>query len=127
MPGARKDPDATTAAEPVQTAGSYIEPMFGGTPNAGAFQVRSVRKALESYFDRIESDANGTEQKFANYTDLVERVREVFGDDLKASTWLSVANDDFGGKTPLQAAYEANYNVIALEPVLIRIEHGIDF
>jgi hypothetical protein len=69
----------------------------------------------------------GTERRFLNYKGLVNRVVDVFGDDLKASKWLSLANDDFGGKTPLEVAQEADYNVASLEPVLVRIEHGIDF
>jgi hypothetical protein len=32
-----------------------------------------------------------------------------------------------GGKTPLQAVQNSGYDIQVLEPILIRIEHGIDY
>jgi uncharacterized protein (DUF2384 family) len=63
----------------------------------------------------------------ANYQTLVARVVGVFGDELKASLWLSTPNSDLNGKTPLQVAELGNYSLVPLEPILVRIEHGIDF
>ena len=75
----------------------------------------------------MSSRTKATELRFANYERLVDRVSDVFGDDLKASRWLSLANEDFGRITPLAAAREDDYNMTRLEPVLVRIEHGTDF
>jgi uncharacterized protein (DUF2384 family) len=64
-------------------------------------------------------------QEFANYRRLVERVGDVFGDATKASLWLSMPNADLGGETPLQRAEKDGYSGQSLEPILVRIEHGI--
>jgi uncharacterized protein (DUF2384 family) len=61
----------------------------------------------------------------ARYQQLVERAVEVFGDEVKASFWLSLPTPDFKGKTPLQVAQENGYDLKALEPAFTRIEHGI--
>ncbi len=61
----------------------------------------------------------------ANYTRLVARVIDVFGDEEKASRWLSLPNADLGGETPLQSAQKDGYLGKSVEPILIRIEHGI--
>lgn len=67
------------------------------------------------------------EPSLANYQSLVARVVGAFGDELKASRWLSLPNSDLDGKTPLQIAQRDNYSASALEPILIRMEHGIDY
>jgi uncharacterized protein (DUF2384 family) len=66
-----------------------------------------------------------TVQEMSNYKKLIERVVDVFGDEIKASLWLSVPSADFEGQTPLQVAKKNGYSVDLLEPALIRIEHGI--
>ena len=66
-----------------------------------------------------------------NYRNLVERTVDVFGDELKASRWLSLPSPDFNGLSPLQAAQKVNFDSAQLEkvfePIFVRIEHGIDF
>jgi len=64
-------------------------------------------------------------QEFANYKRLVERAGDVFGDEIKASLWLSMPNEDLGGETPLQEAEKDGYAGKSIEPILARIEHGI--
>lgn len=61
-----------------------------------------------------------------NYRKLIARVVDVFGDELRASRWLSLPNVDLGGKTPLQVAQKAGYELQVLDPTLTRIEHGIE-
>jgi uncharacterized protein (DUF2384 family) len=63
----------------------------------------------------------------AQYRTLIARTVDVFGDEIKASRWLSLPNRDFDGQTPLQVAQKTGYDLQAIEPILIRIEHGIDF
>jgi uncharacterized protein (DUF2384 family) len=66
-------------------------------------------------------------QRLTNYQTLIARVVDVFGDEVKASRWLSLPNSDLNGESPLQVAQRVNYSVLPLEPILVRIEHGIDF
>ena len=66
-------------------------------------------------------------EALTNYQTLVARVVDVFGDELKASRWLSRPNPDLNGESPLQVAQRDNYSALLLEPILVRIEHGIDF
>jgi uncharacterized protein (DUF2384 family) len=67
----------------------------------------------------------GPIQELANYQQLVARAVDVFGDEIKASKWLSLANPELSGETPLQVAQRNSYNVEVLEPLLTQIEHGI--
>jgi uncharacterized protein (DUF2384 family) len=64
-------------------------------------------------------------RELTNYRNLVDRVVDVFGDEVKASQWLSIPNPELNGETPLQAAQRNGYNTQVLEPILTRIEHGI--
>jgi len=52
---------------------------------------------------------------------------EAFGDEIKASKWLSLPNKDLEGLTPLQLAQSSGYSIDSIEPILARIEHGIYF
>jgi uncharacterized protein (DUF2384 family) len=61
------------------------------------------------------------------YKHVVDRAVEVFGDEIAASTWLSTPSPDFNNKPPLQVAQEHGYDPEVLEPVLVRIEHGVYF
>ena len=61
------------------------------------------------------------------YRALVSRAVEAFGDEIKASRWLSLPNRDLEGQTPLQAVQASGYDMHVLEPILTRIEHGIDY
>jgi hypothetical protein len=70
---------------------------------------------------------SGTRSSFRNYQSLVSRVTEVFGDEIRASRWLSLPNRDLNGQTPLEAAQQNGYDAQILEPILIRIEHGVDY
>jgi hypothetical protein len=62
-----------------------------------------------------------------NYRNLVMRTIDVFGDEIKASRWLSLPNADLDGETPLKAAQKHGYDPQVLEPIFTRIEHGVDF
>ena len=61
------------------------------------------------------------------YRTLVARTVDAFGDEIKASRWLSLPNRDLDGQTPLQVAQKDGYDLKAIEPILIRIEHGVEF
>jgi uncharacterized protein (DUF2384 family) len=61
------------------------------------------------------------------YRGLVSRAVEAFGDEIKASKWLSLPNRDLHGQTPIQAVQASGYDLRVLEPILTRIEHGIDY
>jgi uncharacterized protein (DUF2384 family) len=63
--------------------------------------------------------------ELANYKRLVSRVVDAFGDEQKASRWLSLPNADLHGETPLQSARKDSYLGELVEPILVRIEHGI--
>ncbi len=64
-----------------------------------------------------------------SYRALVARTIDVFGDQIKASLWLSSPSPDFGGKAPLQIAQMVDYSPAEIdrlfEPVFVRIEEGI--
>jgi uncharacterized protein (DUF2384 family) len=68
-------------------------------------------------------------EHYANYTALVDRAVDVFGDASLASEWLSKPNAAMGNKAPLQVFQEHGYTRSAIEeiiePVFLRIEHGI--
>jgi uncharacterized protein (DUF2384 family) len=68
-------------------------------------------------------------EHYANYTALVNRAVDVFGDASLASQWLSKPNPAFANKAPLQIFQEHGYARSAIEaiiePVFLRIEHGI--
>ncbi len=67
--------------------------------------------------------------EYSSYRQLVERTIDVFGDELKASLWLSKPSPDLEGKVPLQIAESVQYAADELdrifEPIFTRIEHGI--
>jgi uncharacterized protein (DUF2384 family) len=67
----------------------------------------------------------GTAREMMSYRALIDRTVDVFGDEIKASRWLSLPNRDFDGQTPLQVAQKNGYDLQAIEPILIRIEHGV--
>jgi len=69
----------------------------------------------------------GPRLDLANYRKLVDRVVDAFGDEIKASRWLSLPNSELNGETPLQIAQRNGYDPQVLEPILTRIEHGIYF
>lgn len=77
--------------------------------------------------DILRTEPGTTEQRFTNYRELIDRVVDVFGDEIAASKWLSTPNADFEQKAPIDVAREHEYDMTALEPVLIRIEHGVYF
>jgi uncharacterized protein (DUF2384 family) len=62
----------------------------------------------------------------AGYQQIIARAVETFGDELTASRWLSLPSVDFGGHTPLEIAQRNAYDLQSIEPVLTRIEHGIN-
>jgi len=71
--------------------------------------------------------AAGPAHEMIRYRALVSRAVEAFGDEIKASRWLSIPNRDLDGQTPLQAVQKSGYDIQVLEPLLTRIEHGIDY
>jgi hypothetical protein len=71
--------------------------------------------------------AESAASEFTNYQILVSRTVDAFGDELKASRWLSLPNRDLDGQTPLQAVQNSGYDLRVLEPILTRMEHGVDY
>jgi hypothetical protein len=75
---------------------------------------------------RLRSSASaGADPQLENYKQLVARAVDVFGDEIKASKWLSLPNSELNGDTPLQFAQRHSYEGQTLEYIFIRIEHGI--
>jgi uncharacterized protein (DUF2384 family) len=68
--------------------------------------------------------------RLSNYQSLVNRAVDVFGDEVRASRWLSLRTRDFGGRSPIEVAQSTGYDPAEMarifEPVFTRIEHGID-
>jgi uncharacterized protein (DUF2384 family) len=74
-----------------------------------------------------EGDSNPASlRELLNYRKLVARTVDAFGDEVKASMWLSMPNPFLDGETPLRAAQRDGYNFLILEPILTRMEHGIN-
>jgi uncharacterized protein (DUF2384 family) len=92
---------------------------------ASSPQFRPKGKPPES----IGADAPHTESgpDILRYRGLVSRAVEAFGDEIKASRWLSLPNRDLNGQTPIQAVQASGYDMQVLEPILTRIEHGVDY
>lgn len=67
----------------------------------------------------------GPAHEMKRYRTLVSRAVDAFGDEVKASRWLSLPNRDLDGQTPLQVAQKDGYSLKAIEPLLTRIEHGV--
>jgi uncharacterized protein (DUF2384 family) len=67
----------------------------------------------------------GPALRMKHYRTLVARVVDVFGDELKASRWLSLPNRELDGQVPIQVAEKDGYSLRSIEPLLIRIEHGV--
>jgi uncharacterized protein (DUF2384 family) len=65
--------------------------------------------------------------EMVRYRALVSRAVDAFGDEIKASRWLSMPNQDLSGQTPLQAVQTSGYDMQVLEPIFTRIEHGVDY
>ena len=97
-------------------------------PRSDSTVVSAVELQAES---PATSDRDGNEVtaraqgNYRNYQNLVARAVEVFGDELKASRWLSLPNPFLNGETPLETARKDNYRIDKIDPILIRIEHGI--
>jgi len=68
-------------------------------------------------------------QQLAGYRSLVARTVEVFGNEIKASRWLSLPCPDFDGRTPIRVASEVDFDPVRVsdlfEPIFVRIEEGI--
>lgn len=100
---------------------------------SAALQTRASARTLDFLLqeeaDVLHSSAGLDEaalhSAYTNYRHLVNRVDDVFGDAETASRWLSAPNDELGKKTPLEAARAVGYDVGVLEPLLIRLEHGV--
>jgi uncharacterized protein (DUF2384 family) len=58
---------------------------------------------------------HGPAEDMLRYRHLVARAVEVFGDELKASRWLSLPNPDLNADTPLEAAQKNGYHAQILE------------
>jgi len=66
-----------------------------------------------------------TQLDIERYRVLVSRTVDAFGDEIKASLWLSLPNEELHGQTPLQAVEKSGYDMKVLEPMLTRMEHGV--
>jgi hypothetical protein len=116
-----------------------VSPSKGGSTKSGVIkgttksdvvsgltgsEVVGALSAFEKF--RAKRDLLPTGQ-LANYKLLVARAVDVFGDEIKASQWLSLPNPELNGETPLQVAQRHNYDEQVLEPIFTLIEHGIYF
>jgi uncharacterized protein (DUF2384 family) len=88
-------------------------------------QFRAGRKSS----GKIRPEATVAESglNLLRYRGLVSRAVEAFGDEIKASRWLSLPNRDLDGQTPIQAVQANGYDMQVIEPILTRIEHGVDY
>jgi len=77
--------------------------------------------------DSASADGSNAYTLYKRYRELVDRVTDAFGDEIVASQWLSTPSVDFNSRPPIEVAERSGYDVAVLEPVLIRIEHGVDF
>ena len=80
--------------------------------------------------DAAKPTSYSTEKaEYRSYRHLVERTISVFGDERKASLWLSTPSQEMQGKVPMQVAQSVGYSRAELEnifePIFLRIEHGI--
>ena len=95
---------------------------------ASSPQFRPGRKpSLKKPAQSVDLSIGQPAEDLASYRALVSRTVGAFGDEIKASRWLSLPNRDLGGKTPVQAAQSSGYDMRVLEPLLTRIEHGVDY
>lgn len=95
---------------------------------AGRFPVAEVEMAAERYpVIEVVAELLPDSTAYSRYRNLVDRVNDVFGDEAVASRWLSTPSIDFDSQPPIEVAKRSGYDVSALESVLIRIEHGVDF
>jgi uncharacterized protein (DUF2384 family) len=92
---------------------------------ASSPQFRAEREPPESVSAVAPQTESGS--NILRYQGLVSRAVEAFGDEIKASRWLSLPNRDLDGRTPIQAVQANGYDMQVLEPILTRIEHGIDY
>jgi hypothetical protein len=101
-------------------------PGISGTVNYNCVMERPTPESKgASPSKSIPAAPAGAVQELANYKQLVARAVDVFGDEIKASKWLSLANPELSGETPLQVSQRNGYNPEVLEPLLTQIEHGI--
>jgi hypothetical protein len=95
---------------------------------SGDFRIAGLKVAPEEPLTveiLMEEPAGAT--AYARYRQLVDRVTDAFGDATVASRWLSTPSKDFDSQPPIEVAKRNGYDISVLEPVLIRIEHGVDF
>jgi uncharacterized protein (DUF2384 family) len=85
----------------------------------------SARIDLTSLTDR-DIEAVTPLPEYGSYQRLIARAVDVFGDPVKASRWLSIPNPDLANQTPLQVSQSDGYSTRLLEPIFVRIEHGIE-
>jgi uncharacterized protein (DUF2384 family) len=71
------------------------------------------------------SDLPHIQHDIERYRALVSRTVDALGDEIKASLWLSLPNEELHGQTPLQAVEASGYDMTVLEPMLTRMEHGV--
>ena len=64
-------------------------------------------------------------REMMRYRALIARTVDAFGDEIKASRWLSLPNRELDGQIPIQVAEKDGYSLRSIEPLLIRIEHGV--
>ncbi len=67
------------------------------------------------------------EQRYLAYKTVVERAVDVFGNELKATRWLSRSSSDFDEKSPLEALADSSFDSTPILNVLGKIEHGVYF
>ena len=103
----------------------------GSVPTTGGTGALSRRLSTELKLIDLDDAAVASlpEGAFTDYRSFVERAVDVFGDEVRASRWLSSPSEDLAGRVPLQVARQHGFDrsevTSIFEPIFIRIEHGI--
>ena len=111
------DADFRTEQEQVVEVEEFAEQPMA----AKQARVEEVRVGKEA------SQKSETEQQYLIYNRVVGRAVDVFGNELKATRWLSRQNPDFGGKSPLEELVDSGFDPTSIFDTLGKIEHGVYF
>ena len=102
-----------------------MEEIRPGINEAAADPLTAASAELGSFFNA--STDNEAEQQYLAYKTVVERAVDVFGNELKATHWLSRSSLDFGERSPLEALVDSGFDPTPILDVLGKIEHGVYF
>lgn len=107
-----------TAIEPLRSE-SLPEPL----------RSESLAPEFDESWVTIAAQSSSPVARLHNYSEFVHRTVEVFGDELKASRWLSLPSSDLNGRIPLEVAQSLQFDPselsLVFEPLFTQIEHGV--